>query len=181
MKGKLHNMKVAVLLCDGFEEVEMTKPREALKQAGAVVHLISPNASKVKAWNHDRWTKNYKVDVKLEKAKPENYDAVLFPGGVLNPDHLRTYKSAVDFANHFFKNNKPIAAICHGPLTLIETGKLSGRTMTSYHSIKTDIKNAGANWQNEKVVVDGNFVTSRQPSDIPAFNKAMIKVFSQQL
>lgn len=180
MKGKLSNIKVAVLLCDGFEEVEMTKPCAALKAQGAIVHLISSKTGKVKAWNHDKWSKQYKVDVKLEKAKPENYDALLLPGGVMNPDKLRAEKSAIKFANYFFKNNKPIAAICHAPLTLIETGKLYGRKMTSYPSIKTDLINAGAVWQNKKVVIDDNLITSRKPSDIPAFNKAIINLFAKK-
>lgn len=179
MKGKLSGMKIAMLLCDGVEEVEMTKPRQALKKAGATVHLISPNTKKIKAWNHDHWTKTYKVDVPLNKANPKSYDAVVLPGGVMNPDHLRTYKSAVKFIKHFFTKNKPIAAICHGPWTLVETGKLKNRKMTSYHSIKTDIINAGARWQNKKVVIDRKLITSRQPGDIPAFNKALIKVFSR--
>jgi protease I len=179
MKEKLKGIKVAILLCDGFEEVEMTKPRAALEKEGAIVHLITPKATYVKAWNHDRWSTKYKVQVKLEKAKPENYDVLLLPGGVINPDTLRTQKAAIKFVKTFFKNKKPIAAICHGPLTLVETGNLKGRKLTSYHSIKTDMKNAGAHWQNKKVVVDGELITSRQPSDIPAFNKAIIKAFAK--
>jgi protease I len=163
-----------VLLCDGFEESEMTKPVAALKKAGATVQLITPKGSTVRGWSHGRWTKKYPIDIKLSNAKASNYDALVLPGGVMNPDTLRTNKSAVKFVDSFFKNNKLIAAICHGPLTLVETKKIKNRTMTSYHSIKTDIKNAGANWQNKKVVIDKNLITSRQPKDIPAFNKAII-------
>lgn len=180
MDKKMQGVKVAVLLCDGFEEVEMVKPRAALKKAGAEVFLITPNANQVKAWNHDHWTKKYSVDVKLEKANPADYDMVLLPGGVINPDKLRTSKEAIRFIAHFFKNKKIIAAICHGPWTLIETGQIKGKKMTSYHSIKSDMINAGAKWQNKKVVIDDLLITSRQPSDIPAFNKAMIDTFTKK-
>lgn len=175
MKGKLQNIKVAILLCDGFEETEMTKPREALLSEGATVDLITSKTKKVVAWFHGKWSKQYKIDVQLKDARPTDYDALLLPGGVLNPDKLRTDKKAVNFVESFLKNHKPIAAICHGPITLIETGKLKGRKMTSYHSIKTDIINAGATWQNKPVVIDKNIITSREPKDIPAFNKAIIK------
>lgn len=176
---RLKNTKVAVLLCDGFEESEMLKPRNALKKAGATVHLISPNSGRVKGWSHGKWTKPYKVDFTLGKVNPNQYDALLLPGGVMNPDQLRSNKKAVKFAASFMQKKKPVAAICHGPLTLIETKKLKGLKMTSYHSIKTDISNAGAKWQDKQVIVDKNLVTSREPKDIPAFNKAMIKKFSQ--
>lgn len=175
---KLQDLKIAVLLCDGFEEVEMTKPRKALKDAGATVHLISPK-SVVKGWEHDHWTKKYPVDVLLEDVKPGDYDALLLPGGVMNPDRLRTEKKAVQFVKTFLKKKKPIAAICHGPLTMIETGMLKGRKMTSYPAIKTDLINAGVKWKNQKVLVDGQLVTSRKPDDIPAFNKAMVNLFSK--
>lgn len=174
---KLRDKKVAVLLCDGFEEVEMTKPREALEKEGAKVELISPN-SKVKSWRHTEWGREFDVDVKLEDANPDDYDALLLPGGVMNPDMLRTYEKAVQFVKKFLDEDKPSAAICHGPWTLIETGKIKNRNLTSYHSIKTDLKNAGANWQDKEVVVDGNLVTSRKPDDIPAFNEKIIRVFS---
>ncbi len=179
MKGKLQNLKIAVLLCDGFEETEMTKPREALIKAGATVHLITSKAKKVTAWLNGKWSKQYKIDVPLKDARPSDYDALLLPGGVLNPDKLRTDKKAVQFVESFLKNQKPIAAICHGPITLIETGKLKGRKLTSYHSIKTDLINAGATWQNKSVVIDKNIITSREPKDIPAFNKAIITQFSK--
>lgn len=179
MKGKLINKKIAILACDGFEETEMAEPRKALKKAGAITHLISPQKNKITAWRHGKWTKQYHVDVKLENANPKNYAALLLPGGVINPDLLRTHKAAIKFVNHFLKNKKPVAAICHGPLTLIETGQLKGRKMTSYHSIKTDIINAGAQWKNKKVVIDKNLITSRRPNDIPAFNKAIIKILEK--
>ena len=179
MKGKLQNLKIAVLLCDGFEETEMTKPREALIKAGATVHLITSKAKKVTAWLNGKWSKQYKIDVQLKDAKPNDYDALLLPGGVLNPDKLRTDKKAVKFVESFLKNQKPIAAICHGPITLIETGKLKGRKLTSYHSIKTDLINAGATWQNKPVVIDKNIITSREPKDIPAFNKTIITQFAK--
>jgi len=180
MTKPLQNIKIAILVCDGFEEVEMTKPRIALKKAGATVDLISPDAKQVYSFRHDKWGKKFIVDANLETANPADYDAVLLPGGVLNPDKLRTYKSAIQFVNHFFKKKKPIAAICHGPLTLVETGHLKGRKMTSYPSIKTDLINAGAHWKNAQVVIDDNLVTSRQPHDIPAFNQAIIKVFGSE-
>ncbi len=179
MKKSLKNLKVAILLCDGFEETEMTKPRDALKKAGAIVHLITPKAKKVTAWLNGDWSKQYTIDVQLKDAKPNDYDALLLPGGVLNPDALRADKNAVQFVNSFLKKQKPIAAICHGPITLIETGKLKGRKLTSYHSIKTDLVNAGAIWQNKRVVIDKNIITSREPKDIRAFNKAIISQFGK--
>jgi len=148
-------------------------------KAGATTYLITPENNAVKASNHDHWTKSYKVNATLKTAKASDYDALILPGGVLNPDKLRTYKSAVTFINQFIKAKKPIAAICHGPLTLIETNKLKGLKMTSYPSIKTDLINAGVKWENKKVVVDKNFVTSRKPSDIPAFNKAIISLLAK--
>jgi protease I len=152
----------------------MVKPREALKKLGAVVHLITPTGKKVKSWLHNKWSKSYKIDVLLKDANPNDYDALLLPGGVINPDKLRAEKNAVKFVRSFLKNKKLIAAICHGPMTLIETGKLKGKKMTSYHSIKTDLINAGATWLDKAVVIDKNLVTSREPKDIPAFDRAII-------
>ena len=171
---KLENIKIAMLLCDGFEEVEMTKPRHALEKAGATVDLITPKGKKVKAIQHHKWSKSYPIDVRLADAKPDDYDAVVLPGGVINPDALRTSVEAVNFVKAFFAAKKLVAAICHGPLTLVETKKLKGRSLTSYHSIKTDMINAGGRWKNKEVVIDNNLITSRQPKDIPAFNKAII-------
>lgn len=173
---KLMGLKVAILACDGFEDSEMTLPRKALEKEGATVHLIAPSAKSIKSWLKGEWHKSYPVDIKLEKAKASHYDLILLPGGVMNPDHLRTIKSAVRFVDHFFKKDKPVAAICHGPLTLIETNRLRDMKMTSYPSIKSDLINAGADWVNRKVVVDGKLITSRKPQDIPSFNKAIIKL-----
>ena len=181
MGSDLKNIKIAVLLCDGFEETEMTKPRAALKKSGAIVHLITSKEKKVKAWLHGKWSKSYKIDIALDKANPKDYDALLLPGGVLNPDKLRTDKMAIKFVKSFMKDKKLIAAICHGPLTLIETDKLNGVKLTSYHSIKKDLINAGAAWSNKPVVVDKNFITSREPKDIPAFNKAIIKFLQRNI
>ncbi|HVY52953.1 MAG TPA: type 1 glutamine amidotransferase domain-containing protein [Gammaproteobacteria bacterium] len=174
---KLRDFKVAILVCEGFEEIELVKPRKALEEAHATVHVISPVKNKVKCWDRTSWGKSYKVDVDLAKANPNDYDALMLPGGVLNPDKLRTFKKAIQFIDHFFKKHKPITAICHGAVTIIETGRLENRTITSYAAIKTDLINAGANWVNRKVVIDHNLLTSRQPDDLPAFNKAMIKMF----
>ena len=171
VKGK----KVAVLTENGFEEVELTSPMNALEQAGVQVHVISPQKDKVKAWNHDQWGIEVPVDKLLDEANPEDYDMLLLPGGVMNPDTLRTNKKAVAFAQHFLEQGKPVAAICHGPQTLIDTGMLDGRTMTSYHSLQTDLKNAGVNWVDKEVVVDNGLVTSRKPDDLEAFNKKMIE------
>jgi len=176
----LKGMNVGILVCDGFEESELTKPKEALENAGANVFIITPKENFVKAWIHDNWSGKYAVNKKLEKIKNTDLDAMVLPGGVQNPDKLRTNKKAVALIKSFLKANKPIAAICHGPWTLIETGLLKNRKVTSYHSIKTDLINAGAHWQNKKVVIDKNLITSRQPSDLPSFNKAIINVFSKK-
>lgn len=177
---KLKGYKIAIVLSSGFEEVEMTKPREALKKAGAKTYLISPDGGKVKSWRHDKWGKEFKVDMNIKNAKPGDFDGIVLPGGVMNPDKLRTDKKVVKFISHFMKSKKPVAAICHGPWTLVETGKLKGRKMTSYRSIKTDLVNAGASWADKKVIVDKNLVTSRTPKDIPAFNKAMISLYTEK-
>lgn len=171
VKGK----KVAILTENGFEEVELTSPMNALEAAGVDVHVISPQKDKVKAWNSENWGIEVPVDKLLDEANPEDYDMLLLPGGVMNPDTLRTNKKAVAFAQHFLEQGKPLAAICHGPQTLIETGMLDGRTMTSYPSLQTDLKNAGVNWVDKEVVVDNGLVTSRKPDDLEAFNKKMIE------
>src|SRR5687767_1461180 len=145
--AKLIGKKVAILAENGFEEVELTSPKKALEEAGAIVHIVSPQKDKVKAWDHDHWSIELPVDVLISEAKPDYYDALVIPGGVINPDKMRTNKECVDFARQFLEAGKPVAAICHGPQLLIETGLLSGRNVTSYHAIKTDIQNAGANWQ----------------------------------
>jgi protease I len=179
MARDVKDKKVAILTENGFEEVELTSPMNALEQAGATVHIISPQKDKVKAWDHDHWSIELAVDKNLSEANPEDYDMLLLPGGVLNPDTLRLNKEAVSFVQHFLEQAKPLAAICHGPQTLIETGMLDGRTMTSYWSIKTDLVNAGVNWQDKEVVVDNGLVTSRSPEDLEAFNKKMIEELSE--
>lgn len=175
MATDISNKKVAILTENGFEEVELTSPMNALEQAGATVRIISPQKGKVRAWNHDHWSIELPVDQNLSDARPEEYDMLVLPGGVLNPDKLRLNKEAVSFVRYFLEQGKPIAAICHGPQTLIETGMLNGRTMTSYASVKTDLINAGVNWVDKEVVVDNGLVTSRSPKDLEAFNKKMIE------
>lgn len=171
LKGK----KVAILTENGFEEIELTSPKKALEEAGATVHIISPQSDKVKAWNHDHWTTELNVDVPLSKANPAEYDALVLPGGVMNPDKLRQSKEAIDFARTFLEEAKPVAAICHGPQLLIETGLLSQREMTSYPSVRTDLENAGVTWMDKEVVVDNGLVTSRSPEDLDAFNRKMVE------
>lgn len=179
MSTQLQGKKVAILATDGFEEVELAEPRQALLDAGATVHIIAPDSETIRAWDHTDWSKDYKVDVKLEDAKVEDYDNLMLPGGVMNPDKLRMNKQAIRFAKEFMHNGKPIAAICHGPWLLVETQELDGLKMTSYPSIKTDLINAGANWVDEEVVVDKGLTTSRSPDDIPAFNRKMIEEFAE--
>jgi protease I len=175
----LTGLKVAILVEDGFEEVEMTKPRKALDDAGAETSIVSPKANKVRAWDFTDWSEEYPVDVNLDRARPEDFDALLLPGGVINPDKLRMQPKAVAFAKAFFDTGKPVAAICHGPWTVIETGAARGRRIASWPSLKTDLRNAGAEWMDQEAVVDGNLVSSRKPDDIPAFNREMIQLFSR--
>jgi len=177
----LSSKRVAVLVCDGFEQVEMTGPRKALDEAGAKTVLVSPAEGSVKGWKHTEWGETFPVDVPLEQARPEDYDALLLPGGVMNPDKLRMNPDAVKFVRSFVDSGKPIAAICHGPWTLIETGAVRGRRITSWPSIKTDLINAGAHWVDEQVVVDAGLVSSRKPDDIPAFNQKMIEEFAREM
>ncbi|MBO0724551.1 MAG: type 1 glutamine amidotransferase [Blastocatellia bacterium] len=179
MEQKLKGKKVAVLVADGFEQVELTEPKKALEQTGAVAQIVSPNKGQVKGWNHTEWGDKFPVDVGLDKADPDDYDALLLPGGVMNPDKLRRNEHALRFVRAFFDAGKPVAAICHGPWTLIDAGVVKGRNLTSYESIQTDLKNAGAKWVNEEVVVDKGLVTSRKPDDIPAFNRKMIEEFAE--
>ena len=177
---ELKNTRVAILVANGFEEVEMTKPREALNQAGAKTDIISPESGRVQANRHQEKGETFEVDVPLARARAEEYDALLLPGGVANPDKLRTIPEAVRFVRAFFDDEKPVAAICHGPWTLIEADVVRGRRLTSWPSLKTDLRNAGASWVDEEVVVDGNLVTSRKPDDIPAFNEAMLTLFARR-
>lgn len=179
MPRNIAGKKVAIITDNGFEEVELTSPKKALEEAGAIVQIVSPEKDKVKAWNHDHWSIELPVDVNIKEAKPEEYDALVVPGGVLNPDKTRMNKDCVAFVQHFLEQGKPVAAICHGPQLLIETGMLDGREMTSYWSIQTDLKNAGVNWVDKEVVVDNGLVTSRSPQDLEAFNKKMIEEISE--
>lgn len=178
MREKLNGMRVALLVTTGFEQVELTKPRQALQNAGATTDLVSPKEGTLRAWQIDDWGDDFEVDVTLDEADPQQYDALVLPGGVMNPDYLRVNDKAVEFTRFFFDTDKPVAAICHGPWTLIEAGVVQGRRMTSYHSIRTDLINAGAEWVDEEAVVDGKLITSRNPDDIPAFNQAMIDTFT---
>ena len=174
----LNGLKVAILVTDGFEQVEMTEPRKALDEAGAETRLVSPKDGRTKAWKFTEWGDEFPVDVPLAQARPDDFDALLLPGGVINPDELRTLPEAVAFAKAFFDAGKPVASICHGPWTIIEAGAARGRRLTSWPSLRTDLSNAGADWVDEQVVVDGNLVTSRKPDDIPAFNRAVITLFA---
>ncbi len=176
---ELNDLTIAILATDGFEEVELSDPRNAMKEAGIISHIVSPNKNHIRAWDNTKWSNEYPVDVPLEEAKSKNYNGLMLPGGVLNPDKLRMNDQAVQFIKEFFMDKKPIAAICHGPQLLIETGELKGRKLTSYPSIKTDLINAGAEWVDEEVVVENKLITSRKPADLPAFNKAMIKAFRE--
>jgi protease I len=171
----LSDLKVAILTEHGFEQSELVSPREAMERAGVTVHIISPQQDEVKAWDEGEWGIRVRVDVALEDANPDDYDGLLLPGGVLNPDKLRMNEQAVEFVRRFFETGKPIAAICHGPQTLINAGVVKGKEMTSYPSIKTDLINAGAHWVDQEVVVDNGLVTSRSPKDLEAFNKKLLE------
>lgn len=171
----LNGKKVAILTENGFEEDELTSPKKALEEAGAQVHIVSAQKDKVKAWAHDHWSIELPVDQPLDKANAGDYDALVIPGGVINPDKMRINKDYVEFAQQFLESGKPVAAICHGPQLLIETGMINGRNMTSYPSVKTDLINAGVIWEDKEVIVDNGLVTSRSPKDLPAFNKKVIE------
>jgi len=175
LKGK----KIAILSDNGFEEAELTSPKKALEDAGATVDIVSAQKDKIRGWNHDHWSIELNVDINIDDAKTENYDALMIPGGVINPDQMRLHTNYIQFAEEFLEAGKPVAAICHGPQLLIETGMISGREMTSFPSIKTDLINAGANWQDKEVVVDNGLITSRSPKDLEAFNKKMIEEIAE--
>lgn len=177
--AKLSDKKVAILTENGFEEVELTSPKKALEEAGAKVDIISPQKEKVKGWDHDHWSIELPVDVQVEKANADDYDALVIPGGVINPDKMRINKRCVEFAQQFLEAGKPVATICHGPQLLIETGKIAGRNMTSYPSIRSDLENAGALWEDKEVIVHHGLVTSRSPKDLEAFNKKMIEEIAE--
>jgi len=179
VSNELRNKRVAALVENGFEQAELIEPKKALEAAGAKVDIVSPQRSKVKGWNHTNWGDELTVDRQLDGANAEEYDALLLPGGVMNPDSLRINQKAVQFVKAFVDNGRPIAAICHAPWTLIEAGATRGRKLTSWPSLKTDLKNAGANWVDQEVVADNGLVTSRKPEDIPAFNKKMIEEFAE--
>jgi len=178
MTKELDGVKVAILVADGFEQVELTEPRKALEKAGARTAIVSPKRNKVRGWQHTEWGDIFPVDVHLSQADASKYQALLLPGGVMNPDRLRMDSAAVEFVQQFVEAGKPIAAICHGPWTLIEAGAVKQRKMTSWPSLKTDLINAGADWVDQEVVSVDGLVTSRKPDDIPAFNKEMIAAFS---
>ena len=176
---KLSGRRIAILVADGFEQVELTEPRTWLEDEGARCYIVSPSHGRVRAWNHRDWGRRMKVDVPLAEAKAEDYDALLLPGGVMNPDTLRLHPEAIAFIRAFADAGKPIASICHGPWTLIDAGVARGKTMTSWPSLRTDLTNAGAQWVDHEVVCDELLVTSRRPADIPAFNVKMIEMFME--
>jgi protease I len=179
MAQTLTGRKIAILVTDGFEQAELTEPRKALQQEGAETTLIAPAPGKVKGWNHRQWGDEFPVDLPLEQADPNAYEGLLLPGGVMNPDRLRMNPKAVGFVRSFVDAGKPIASICHGPWLLVEADAVRGRTVTSWPSLQTDIRNAGGRWVDQEVVVDQGLVTSRKPDDIPAFNAKMIEEFRE--
>jgi protease I len=181
MAGELNGKKVAILATDGFEQVELTEPKKNLEDAGAVVTVLSVKATpkQIKGWDKTDWGKSVDVDAQVSEADPQQFDALVLPGGQINPDKLRVDDDAVSFVKRFVETGKTTAAICHGPWALIEAGVVKGRTMTSWPSVHTDLQNAGANWVDQEVVVDGQFITSRKPEDIPAFSREIIPALSK--
>jgi protease I len=175
MTQNLHGKKVAILVTHGFEEVELTEPKRALEEAGAATHIIAPEGGTVLSWQKNNWGSKFPVDAAVSEAAAESYDALVLPGGVMNPDKLRMNEKAIQFIRSFFKAGKPVAAICHGPWPLIDAGVVEGRKMTSYPSLRMDLTNAGAEWVDQEVVVDNGLITSRNPDDIPAFNRKMVE------
>ncbi len=178
MAQNLRGVRVAILATDGFEQSELLEPRRALDQAGAITKVVSLLSGEIKGWNHKEWGETIAVDATVDSAEAKHFDALLLPGGVMNPDSLRMNAKAVAFVKAFFIAKKPVAAICHGPWTIIEAGAARDRTLTSWPSLKTDIQNAGGGWVDQETVVDGNLVTSRNPKDIPAFNREIVKLFA---
>lgn len=176
--ANLQGLKIAILATDGFEQVELTEPRRALEGAGAQTRIVSPKDKEIRGWNFTDWGQKVAVDEKLGDARPQDYDALMLPGGVMNPDRLRMDPNSVAFVKAFCDAGKPVAAICHGPWTILEAGAARGRRMTSWPSLKTDLKNAGADWVDQPTVRDGNLLTSRKPDDIPAFNREMLRLFA---
>ena len=181
MAQQITGKKIAILATDGFEQAELTDPKKNLEQAGAKVDILSIKSGEIKGWDKTDWGKSVKVDRLVTDAQPAEYDALVLPGGQINPDKLRMDKNAFDFVKQFVETGKPVAAICHGPWTLIEAGVVRGKTMTSWPSVHTDLANAGANWVDKEVVQDGNLITSRKPEDIPAFSNKLIEALSQKL
>jgi protease I len=179
MTASLQGKRVAVLVANGFEQEELTSPKQALEAAGAATDIVSPDEGQVTGWKHTDWGDAFEVDVPIASAKANQYDALVLPGGLMNPDQLRTNRQALQFVRSFFDAGKPVGAICHGPWILIEAGVVSGRKVTSYESIQTDLKNAGAQWVNEEVVCDNGLVTSRKPADLPAFNRKLIEEIAE--
>ncbi len=175
----LKDLKVAILTEVGFEQIELTSPKEAMEKAGVTVEIVSPQEKEVRAWDTDKWGITMKVDKHVSEVNVDDYDGLMLPGGVINPDKLRVNKDAVKFVKEFIKSGKPVAAICHGPQILIETGEVAGRQLTSYPSIKTDLINAGAEWIDKEVVVDNGIVTSRTPEDLEAFNKKLLEELAE--
>lgn len=172
-------LRIAILVEDGFELVELVEPKKAMEQAGMKPVIISPGKNQVKAWDHDRWADSFDVDVRLEDADPDDFDGLLVPGGVMSPDRLRMNPQAVQFVRAFFEDGKPVASICHGPWMLVEADVVADRRVTSYPSLRTDLENAGAHWVDEECVVDEGLVTSRKPADLPAFNRKMVEEFAE--
>ena len=180
MADSLRGKRIAILATDGFEQVELTEPRKALDSAGAITEVIAPKSGEIKGWKTKDWGAPVKVDKTLDQAKAQDYDALLLPGGVMNPDHLRMEPKAVQFVKDFVATGRPVAAICHGPWMLVEADVVRGKTFTSWPSVKTDLKNAGAHWVDKEVVTDGQFISSRKPDDIPAFSKALIEAVGKE-
>ena len=178
-RNTLQGKKVAILVAEGFEQVELTAPRQALDEAGAETRIVSPAKGQVQGWKHFDKGEKFTVDVALDQARPQEFDALLLPGGVANPDQLRILPKAVDFIRHFFTEGKPVAAICHAPWPLIDADVVRGRTITSWPSLRADLINAGARWVDQEVVVDNGLVSSRKPDDIPAFNRKMIEEIAE--
>lgn len=178
---QLQGKRVAILATDGVERVELTEPRKALDAAGARTVVVSPQTGAIKGWEHDHWGESIPVDLALDDARADDFDALMLPGGVMNPDKLRTNDRAVQFVRSFFEVGKPVAAICHAPWMLVEADVVAGRSITSWPSLRTDIRNAGGDWVDREVVTDQGLVTSRKPEDIPAFNRKMVEEFAEGL
>jgi protease I len=176
---QLQGKRVAILATDGVERVELTEPKKALDDAGARTVVVSPKSGSIKGWEHDHWGESITVDLSLNEARADQFDALMLPGGVMNPDQLRMNDRAVEFVRSFFDAGKPVAAICHAPWLLVEADVVDGRTLTSWPSLETDIRNAGGDWVDRDVVTDHGLVTSRKPDDLPAFNRKMLEEFAE--